>query len=91
MRNYELPRRQRGLREDITHHMKFNKSKCQILHLGCGSPGYMYKLGVERLGSSPAERNLGVWVDGSLNMYQQCALAAQKSQPCRGVYQPQIL
>ena len=28
----------------ITNHMKFNKSKCQILHLGCGNPDYTYKL-----------------------------------------------
>ncbi|KAM9602767.1 uncharacterized protein ACIBXB_003571 [Morphnus guianensis] len=59
--------------------MKFYKSKSQILHLGRGNPGNTYKLGDERLETSPAERDLGFWVDGKLNMSQQCALAAQRA------------
>jgi len=55
----------------ITNHMKFNKSKCQILHLGQGKPSYMYKLGHGRLENSPVERDLRVWFDGELNMNQQ--------------------
>ncbi|KAK4819011.1 hypothetical protein QYF61_024127 [Mycteria americana] len=59
--------------------MKFNKSKCWILHLGWGNPGYMYNLGDKSLESSPAGRELGVWVDGKLSMSQQCALTAKRA------------
>ncbi|KAK4831727.1 hypothetical protein QYF61_018857 [Mycteria americana] len=69
----------RLVRWAITNRMKLNKSKCWILHLGQDNPGYMYKLGDERLQGSPAERDLGVWVDGKLNMSQQCTLAAKRA------------
>jgi len=62
----------------IPSHRKFNKSKLRIFHLGQGNPGYTYKLGDERLEGSPAERDSGVWVDGKLNVSQQCALAAKE-------------
>lgn len=46
----------------IANHLKFNRSKGQILHLGQGNPGYMYRLGVKRLESSPVEKDLGILV-----------------------------
>lgn len=71
---------------EITNHMKFNKSKYQILHLGQGNPGYMYNLGNEKLKNSPAERDLGWW---QVEYKSAVCPGSQKSQPCPGVHQAQ--
>jgi len=69
---FEQPRDQENLR-------KFNKAKCKILYLGCSSPHYQYQLGDVRIKHSPAEKDMGVLVDGKLDMSQQCALTVQKA------------
>ena len=45
--------------------MRFDRSKCKVLHWGHGIPHYEYKLGDVRMEHSPAEKDSGVLVHSS--------------------------
>ena len=59
--------------------MRFNRSKCRVLHIGRTNHEYQYGFGDKLLKQSSEEKNPGVLVDDKLAMSQQCALVAKKA------------
>lgn len=71
----------------MINEIKVNKSKCRILHLGWSSTRYNYKLGEEKLKSSPVGRKIwGCWPAAAAAQCESagCSVSAQSTNPILG-------
>ena len=59
--------------------MKFNTSKCKVLHLGANNPQHTYRLGGESLTCTSAKRHLAAMIDHHMNMSHQCNVVASRA------------
>ena len=67
--------------------MMFNKAKHKVLHLGHDNPYYQYKLGDIWIEHSPAEKELGVPVDGKAGHEPAMCPHSPESQLYPGLHQ----
>ena len=58
--------------------VRFNKTKCKVLHMSHSNPRYVYRLR-ELPPHRSALKDLGVLVDEKLDVSKHCALTAQKA------------
>ena len=63
-------------------HLRFNKAKCKVLHLGWSN--LKHRLAREWLQGSPEKKDLTVLIGERFNMSQKCTLAAQKASQILG-------
>ena len=57
--------------------MRFNKSKCRVLHLGRNNCMDQYRLRDDLRERSSVDKDLSVLMDNRLTVSQQCALVAK--------------
>ena len=70
--------------------MRFNKSKCSVLHLGRNNRMHQYGSGADQLEMCSAENDLDVLVNNRLAMSQQCAPVAKKANGILGCIKKRV-
>ena len=70
--------------------MRFNVSKCKVMHAGAKKPNFEYNLMGSELAVTKQERDLGVVVDSSMKMSTQCAATAKKANSMLGIIRKEI-
>ena len=59
--------------------MKFNPSKCKVMHIGKNNTKYDYKLFGQNLTKVTSERDLGVIISNDLKPTKHCISASEKA------------
>jgi len=91
--NVDLPEDRNTLQRDldeeaVTSCMRFNKTKCLVLHINRNNTMQRYRLGTEWLEVCVEEKDLGGLVNNQLNMSQPAVcLDGQEGQWHPGLYQ----
>ena len=65
--------------------LKFNESKCKVMHLVKKNPRHDYKIGNTTLDKVSEERDLGVYLTEDLKPSLQCVEAAKKAASALGI------
>ena len=68
--------------------MRFNASKCKVIHFGHGNPGYPYQMHGQVLEASEHERDLGVIVQRNLDFEKHIGTIVGRSQQILGMIAP---
>ena len=59
--------------------MKFNASKCKVMHFGKENARNVYMMSDVQIESVSEEKDLGVWVEDSMKPTKQCTMAANSA------------
>ena len=65
--------------------MKFNVNKCAVLHFGFNNLHYQYFMDGNQLESKEEEKDLGIYINTSMNFSKHCAISVKKANQVIGL------